>query len=123
MPYDEFGMATAPQPAWWIAWYGQAVAELGAQATELGIFSIFQKLSGRDAEVIAATKLATSSAALDSLRAEGLVDFSREALGDARSDVARWLARHCAQADSGTGAVVREVPPAPRPGRARIRPL
>lgn len=105
---DEFAMATALRPTWWIGWYGQAVAELGVRATELGIFSMFKAFSGHDAEVIAATKLA-QSAALDSLRAEGLVDFGRAAL---RTREPMWLvvAREAlTQADSGPARGVREV--------------
>lgn len=105
---DEFGMAVALRPTWWIGWYGEAMAELGLRATELGIFSMFKAFTGHDAEVIAATKLARS-AALDSLRAEGLVDFGRTAL--ARRD-ALWLAvlrDALTRADSGPARGVREV--------------
>lgn len=77
--YDEFGATVSLQPAWWVAWYGQALAQLGAQAADVGIFAAFRKLAGVDPELEAATKLATS-ASLDSLRAEGLVHFGREAL-------------------------------------------
>ncbi|MDX2263101.1 MAG: hypothetical protein SFU84_15525 [Gemmatimonadales bacterium] len=105
---DEFAMATELRPTWWIGWYGQAVAELGVRATELGIFSMFKAFSGHDAEAIAAAKLA-QSAALDSLRAEGLVDFGRAAL--AKRDP-MWLSVARAaltQADSGPARGLRDV--------------
>jgi len=105
---DEFAMATELRPTWWIGWYGQAVAELGVRATELGIFSMFKAFSGHDAEVIAATRLA-QSAALDSLRAEGMVDFSRTALAT-RDPMWLAVARSAlTQADSGPARGLRDV--------------
>lgn len=105
---DEFAVVVALRPTWWIGWYGQAVAELGVRATELGIFSMIKAFSGHDAEVISATKLA-QSAALDSLRAEGLADFSRAALAT-RDPMWLAVAREAlTQVDAGPARGVREI--------------
>ncbi|MBL0180215.1 MAG: hypothetical protein IPP98_14020 [Gemmatimonadetes bacterium] len=106
--YDEFGATVTLKPGWWIGWYGQALAQLGAQAADIGVFAAFRKLTGVDPELEAATKLATS-AGLDSLRAEGLVQFGREALakGDARLvAVAREALR---QSAGGPAGALRDV--------------
>jgi hypothetical protein len=97
--YDEFGTTVSLQPAWWVAWYGQALAQLGAQAADVGIFAAFRKLAGVDPELEAATKLATS-AAIDSLHAEGLVQFGRDALR-ARDPRLLGVAREALRQSSG----------------------
>ena len=58
--YDEFGTTVTLKPGWWIGWYGQALAQLGAQAADIGVFAAFRKLTGVDPELEAATKLATA---------------------------------------------------------------
>ena len=106
--YDEFGTTVTLKPGWWVAWYGQALAQLGAQAADIGVLAAFRKLTGVDPELEAATKLATS-ATIDSTRAEGLVLFGRDALvrRDARLlGVAREALR---QASGGPAGSLRDV--------------
>lgn len=102
---EEFEFALATQPRWWVAHYGLAMAIIGLRATELGVIARVREMSGYDANLLASTALATS-AELDSLRAEGLVDFVRRAIRDGD---ARRLAIAEAALDQVAGASVGKL--------------
>jgi|CXWL01.1.fsa_nt_gi hypothetical protein len=106
--YDEFGTTVTLKPGWWVAWYGQALAQLGAQAADLGIFTALRKLAGADPELEAATKLATS-AAIDSLRAEGLVEFAREAMAKRDQRLLGVAREALQQVAGGPAGALRDV--------------
>ncbi len=106
--YDEFGTTVTLKPGWWIAWYGQALAQLGAQAADIGLFAAFRKLTGVDPELEAATKLATS-AGIDSLHAEGLVHFGRDALAKREPRLLGVAREALRQTSGGPAGALRDV--------------
>lgn len=106
--YDEFGTTVSLKPGWWVAWYGQALAQLGAQAADIGVLAAFRKLTGADPELEAATKLATS-ANIDSTRAEGLVLFGRDALVRRDSRLLGVAREALRQASGGPAGSLRDV--------------
>ncbi len=76
---EEFDMAIAAQPRWWVGHFGRAVAIMGVRATQLGILARVKEMAGFNADAAAASAL-VASAELDSLHAEGLVGLTRSAL-------------------------------------------